>query len=169
MGWRTPSDLSSQPWEIQQAAEWARQRRVASLEAFLKQGVPPQSVSWQIQTPPGDSGTFPVMVQVEGAAPITLRIVVGDRDPPAPSQFDATSGPVRAVKIVYPASEEKRVFWAPFGRLFGPKGYENAGIAHSENRLARILRPSWDAGWLLTYLAAYLPAMYLCRKALGIA
>lgn len=167
--WRTPSDLSAQPWEIQQAAESARRQRMSSLEAFLKQGVPPRNVSWKLRTPARTPGVFPVTVQVEGAAPVTLRIVLGDGNPPAPAEFEADRGPIRRVKIVYPHTETKRVFWAPFGRLFGPSGYEDAGLAHSENPLAHILRPSWDAGWLLTYLAAYLPAMYLCRKVLGIA
>ncbi len=167
--WRVPSDLSAQPWDVRQAADDARRRKVASLESFLKAGVPPQSVSWQLHTTADTAGTFPVTVSVAGAPPVTLRIVLGDRDAPSPVLFTDDHGPLRSLKIVYPATEQKRVFWAPFARLFGPPGYENAGLPHSEHRLARIFRPSWDAGWLLTYLAAYLPAMYLFRKGLGIA
>ena len=67
--WRVPSDLSAQPWEIQQAAELARQQKLPELEAYLRAGVPPQNVSWQVRSASGASGRFPITVRVGSAAP----------------------------------------------------------------------------------------------------
>jgi hypothetical protein len=85
--------------------------------------------------------------------------VVGDAWPPAfaedvgegrPAQaVRGTPGnPVRLVKVTYfaPKQPGQDVFWAPLTRI---------GCR-------------WDAGWLWTYLAAYLPVLFLLRWLLRI-
>ena len=104
-----------------------RQQKVPDLEAYLRGGVPPQSISWQVQSSDEVRGTFPVAVRVADRPPVTLHIVLGDQDPPSPAEFTDDSGLIRALKIEYPKSDTKRIFSAPFGRLFGPAGYESAG------------------------------------------
>jgi hypothetical protein len=91
-----------------------------------------------------------------------VHIVLGDRYPPefredlgdgkGPVQVmrpaDGAS-PIRMVKVVYvePKTQGGRAFWTPLAALGWP----------------------WDAGWLLLYIVAYLPAMLLCRWALRLA
>jgi hypothetical protein len=55
--------------------------------------------------------------------------------------------PIRFVRLSYfdPQKEGPAKFWTP---------------------LAAVGFPDWDAGWLLTYLLAYLPAMFLLRRLL---
>ena len=49
--------------------------------------------------------------------------------------------------MVYPAAQEKRIFWAP---------------------LAAVGLKDWDAGWLGVYLLCYLPVMVALRRGLRI-
>ena len=120
-----------------------------ALEAYLRAGVPPQNLMWKVWPPPNAAGTFAVTVAAGGAAPVSLNVVLGDRDPPAPSQArGGASSPVRSVRIVYPPPQQRRIFWAP---------------------LAFLGKSQWDAGWLLTYLIAYLPVMYVLRWLLKVA
>ena len=145
--WRSGS-AATRPWEVELAAGLP-QATPDALEAYLRAGVPPQNVMWKLRPPPDAAGRFAVTVTAGDAAPVSLNVVLGDRHPPAPSEArGAASSPIRSVRIVYPSPGRERVFWAP---------------------LAFVGKPHWDAGWLLTYLIAYLPVMYLLRWLLKVA
>jgi len=121
----------------------------ADLKAFLDAGVPPQGITWKVRAPVRAAGRFAVTVTAPGAAPLTLNVVLGDRYPPSRAEARGDpSSPVRSIRIVYPPPPQKPVFWAPLATL----GWGN-----------------WDAGWLITYLLAYLPAMFLLRRVMGVA
>jgi len=146
---RQPGAADERPWEDIVGAGKSREELAASLEAYLAAGVPPQPVRWVIRTPEGVAGSFPVTVAAGDSPPVKLNIVVGDRCPPAAAEVDGpAASPIRSARIVYPPPETKRIFWAP---------------------LAWLGNGQWDAGWLLTYLIAYLPVMFLSRWILRIA
>ena len=121
----------------------------ADLKAFLDAGVPPQGITWKVRSPARAAGRFAVTVAAPGAAPLSLNVVLGDGYPPSrPEARGDPSSPVRSIRIVYPPPPQNPVFWAPLATL----GWSN-----------------WDAGWLITYLLAYLPAMFLLRRVMGVA
>jgi len=121
----------------------------AELTDRLTAGLEPQNVMWEIKTPSGAQGVFPVSISTRGADPLVLNIVLGDRCPPEPTEvFADGSAPVRSARVIYPPPATKRFFWTPLAWL-------------GDNQ--------WDAGWLITYLLAYLPVMFCLRWILRIA
>ena len=121
----------------------------ADLQAYLDAGVPNRPIKWRITTPKTFDGSFPVTVSAGDAPPITLHLVLGRSKPPAPRRIAGDSGsPIQSVRVDYPTPDRKRIFWAPLA----PLGWDR-----------------WDAGWLLTYLATYLPIMFALRWILRIA
>jgi pyruvate,water dikinase len=146
-----PSDLSNQPWEIQELAEEARRQKLADLDAYLAAGVPPVPMEWTVLTPAGVSHTWPVTVSNRGER-LTLRINLGDRHAPALAEVQNDPGhAIVSVKAIYAQPGRKPTFFAPFGFL----GRSN--IAY------------WDIGWLGVYLLAYIPVMFALRWVLRIA
>ncbi|MGA2068017.1 MAG: PEP/pyruvate-binding domain-containing protein [Thermoguttaceae bacterium] len=158
--WQQPSDLSRDPWELQEAGRWVREALLSDLSDYLKNDIPPQALSWTLTTP-AVGGRYAVALTAGQGAAVETHLVVGDAFPPErkedtgdgkavqvarPAGQDA---PIRLVKVVY--SDERqpghKVFWAPFS------GWG---------------RPDWDAGWLPTYLLAYLLVMFLLRGMLRI-
>ena len=158
---RKPSDLSALPWEMQAAAGAMREAMLADLAEYLKGPMPAQDLSWTVRTPEGRAGRFAVTLTPEGAAPVRAHLVLGERDPPefkedlgdgkGPVQVVRPGGasPIRLVKVTYAGTRTHGAgaFWAPL-----------EGIGGS----------GWDAGWLLTYLAVYLPVMLIFRWILGV-
>ena len=157
--WQRSSDLSSLPWELQESGRWLGRQLVDDLQAYLAHGIPPQPLTWTLQTPAAEPGRYALTLTAGDAAPLSTRLVVGDAWPPAfaedvgegrPAQaVRGTPGnPVRLVKVTYfaPKQPGQDVFWAPLTRI---------GCR-------------WDAGWLWTYLAAYLPVLFLLRWLLRI-
>jgi phosphohistidine swiveling domain-containing protein/uncharacterized membrane protein (DUF106 family) len=139
-----PSDLASLPWEVRESAERFRQADLADLDAYLKAGIPAQPLTWKIRTPEKLSALWPIKVTAGKARPLEANVVVGDAHPPQPTELaNDPSDPLVSLKISYPQSEQKKVFFAPIGH--------------------------YDWGWLWLYLLAYLPAMYGFRWALKIA
>jgi len=143
----TLQSLLENPAELPQDSAWTRQELLADLRDYLRAGVPPQSIMWKVRAPQDAEGRFTVSVTAGQGPPLALDVVLGDRFPPAPAALSA-DGPVKAVKVVYPPPQQKRVFWAP---------------------LAPLGNPQWDAGWLILYLLVYLPIMFLFRWLLRIA
>jgi len=131
------------PWRDVVGSDRSREELCADLEAYLAAAPAEQGVRWEVKTPADAAGRFDVTVKAGDAPPVRLSIVTGDRFPPAPGEVagDSTS-PIRSVKIVYPAPEKTRIFWAP---------------------LAAMGNDRWDAGWLAVYLLAYLPMMFGLR------
>ncbi|MDP6635657.1 MAG: PEP-utilizing enzyme, partial [Phycisphaerae bacterium] len=119
------------------------------LKERISAGVPRQNVMWEIKTPPDIGGSFPAVIRTRGARPLRLHIVTGNNCPPAPMEVlaDAQS-PIKSARVIYPPPETRRIFWTPLA-WFGDN--------------------QWDAGWLLTYLLAYLPVMFCLRWILRIA
>jgi len=155
--WSQPSDLSNQPWEVRSAAVRTRRAMLDDLADYLDAGIPPQTLSWTIRTPPDRPGRFPVTLETEGAEPICVHLVLGDLNPPEPKEdlgdgrgpvqlarAESETSPLRLVKVVYEGNKIQgdQVFWAPLKDL----GWSN-----------------WGAGWLITYLAAYLLVMVPLR------
>jgi len=160
--WQQASDLSAKPWEVERVATLTREETPADLAEFLRGEIPPQNLVWTLRTPDDKPGRFAVALAPEGAAPLRVHVVLGDRYPPefredlqdgkGPVQvMRPTDGasPIRMVKVVYvePKTQGGRAFWTPLAALGWP----------------------WDAGWLLLYIVAYLPAMLLCRWTLRLA
>lgn len=137
--WRDGNDLETYPWEVQAAAEHAREGLLASLDAFLRDGVPPQKLSWRLRVPEGGAGSYTARLAIPGNAPQDFPLVFGPGHPPAPVDFTNDQGPLRSLSVQYPRPLTKRVFWTPLVAVGGP---------------------AWDFGWLGVYLLAYLAVMF---------
>jgi hypothetical protein len=100
------------------------------------------------------SGRFSITVTAGEHPPTSIDVVLGDEYPPAPSRVTGPVGsPVKELRIAYPPSRQKPVFWQPLARL-----------AAYDSRLAMI-----DVGWLWLYILVYLPAIVLIRAVLKVA
>jgi len=155
---KPPADM---PWELREAARVTRDLTVASLDAFLKQPIPAQTMAWTVQTPKNQSGRFPINLRAAGATPVATAIVLGNRHAPeAREDFQDDKGPVQAVirtdpsqpiqniKVLYASQKTKGndVFWKPADHLHALMG-----------------SPGWLASWLIVYLLVYIPAMFLAK------
>jgi pyruvate,water dikinase len=143
--WQPPSDLSAQPWEVREAARLTREEMLGDLKEYLKAGVPPQSLNWQVSSQKENPGRFPVTVNA-GADSLTIDIVLGDAHPPGPSEVLGDGKGLLSLKVIYPPPTKKRTFWEP-GAFIGKH---------------------WDAGWLSVYLIVYLPVMFGLKWALRV-
>jgi hypothetical protein len=146
--YRQPQEKTSGPWELQVAPDVARMETAGDLKRFLDAGLPPQGMTWTIRPAAGASGRFPVSVMTEGHAPVSLNVVLGNQFPPGASSATGGAGsPIRELKVVYPRSSQKPVFWQPLTAL---------GSA-------------LDVGWLMTYLLAYLPVLFILQVLIKVA
>jgi pyruvate,water dikinase len=74
-------------------------------------------------------------------------LVYGNAAPPVACPIGGDdSGPIKSLELAWDVPPERK-FWTPFASL----GWQ------------------WDTGWLLIYLAVYVPAMFLVRWVLGVA
>lgn len=129
------------------------------LKKYLDAGIPAQGITWMIRPPPGTVGKFPVKVIAEGHSPVTADIVLGAEFPPgnlvAKGRHDS---PIRELRVVYPASGQKPIFWEPLARLG----------AHDHIPFAKALS-AMDVGWLWLYILTYLPVLFISRALLKVA
>jgi hypothetical protein len=160
--WRQAEKPSADlPWELREAARVTRDHTLASLDAFLKQPIPAQTMAWTVQTPKNQPGRFPISLCAEGATPVSTFIVLGNRHGPEPKEdFQDGKGPVQAVirtvpdqpiqiiRILYNEQKTKGqdVFWKPVDHIHALLG-----------------SPVWFAPWLIVYLLVYIPAMFLAK------
>jgi len=153
--WRRPVDLSSQPWPVQAAAMHSATVLRADLDAYLAQPIPDQVLAWTVELPER-GGSFPLSIR-SGDHQLKTPLVTGHGVPP-PGKLDLEdgrgavqavqgNGPLRTLSVTYKSPQAPPPFWQPGIRL----GWH------------------WDAGWLWTYLIAYLPAMLLAKRLLRIA
>jgi len=136
--------------------EQAKSRGEASsnLRRFLASGsLPPRPIRWTIRTPEAP-GAWPIAVRGPDGSTAWMKIVVGDAHPPAPTEAAGDDAPIRSVKLVYERAPQ-RPFWTPLAAVTWQP------IVHRQWN-------HWDAGWLITYLLAYLPAMWVWRRVLGV-
>jgi hypothetical protein len=139
--WQQPGSTNL-PWE-----QLSREQAMTDLRDYLAHGIPPQSVSWKINSTPNNSGRFPVQISLPNHAPLTINAVLGESHAPEPLEItDHDAKGIVSAKIVHPRSDQKRIFWAPFAWAGKP----------------------WDAGWLWLYMIVYLPVMFGCKWILGV-
>lgn len=156
--YRQSQTQTNLPWELQTVPNSNREQAAKDLQNYLAAGVPPQGITWMIRPPADITGRFAVSVVVDGHTPLTVNIVMGRDFPPA--KLTAAGGPdspVRELRVVYPPAGQKPFFWKPL-----------AGIAGHNVPLAEKLSVM-DVGWLLLYILAYLPALFLSKAALKVA
>jgi pyruvate,water dikinase len=153
--WKSPTPPSDPLLADQIAQAKSRGESPEKLEAFMSGGVKPAPLNWSIR-PPNAAGAFPITVRGSDSAALTLTAVLGDVAPPEPRIVQGDPGTsLSEVQIVYtgvPASG----FWKPFAGVT-TKSFVDRGWNQ------------WEVGWLVVYLIAYLPAMFLARKMLRLA
>ncbi len=162
--WRRESDLSKQPWELQEAGRWTGRMLAHDLAEYLKHDIPAQTLSWTLATPE-EAGRFSVTLQPEGREAVEVVLATGNDQPPEPKEDlgdgkpvqvlrpgDADS-PIQSVKVTWSEKKEQGQdkFWAPLAAW--------EGSAWSK----------WDIGWLLLYIMVYVPAMFVLRWVLRLA
>jgi hypothetical protein len=146
--WSEGAGKAKLPKGAEEAVLLARER-LADLEAYLEDGVPPRTLMWKVRAPEGASGKFPVTVRTEGEEPLSLDVILGDRHPPGPAEMLGDPGwKLVSVKVVYPAPAGKLTFWAPLGFA----GVKDLGL-----------------GWIWVYILVYVPAMFALKFTLRIA
>lgn len=160
--WRLPSEPPpGLPWDILAAGAKTREEMLADLGTYLKSPLPPQELAWTLKSPPDAVGRFGISVVSRNETPLKMFAIFGDRFPPGDREvLDAKKGAVQIVRAPAPGDpislvrlqyRQQKVagegaFWLPF-KSFGFQ---------------------WDPGWLLAYIAAYIPAMMFFRWLLRI-
>ena len=149
------------PWELREAARVTRDHTLASLDAFLKQPIPAQTIAWTVQSPKNQPGRFPIRLCADGATPVSTFIVLGNRQGPEPKvDFQNGKGlvqgmiltdlaqPIQNIKVLYASlrTRDKDLFWKPADHIHVLLG-----------------SPIWLTPWLIVYLLAYIPAMFLAK------
>ncbi len=148
--YREPQSNPGGPWELQVAPDVARMQTASNLKSYLDAGLPPQGMTWTLRPAAGTAGRFPVSVVTDGHPPVGINVVLGNQYPPAPLAAAGGAGsPLKEVRVVYPGSATKPVFWQPLAALG----------TDSEVALVRWLA-SMDIGWLWLYLIVYMPVLF---------
>ncbi len=156
-------DEATVSWDLQAATIWAREQMLADLDAYLANPIAPRWIAWTVFTPVDEGGRFPIAAEAgDDNEVLRTHLVLGTRHRPEPREIDdpqrpvlqkvtaRTAGPLRELEVAYRRQltyDDIHYFWRPFMFL---------GIG-------------WNFGWLMTYLAVYLPAMFLSRWALRVA
>ncbi|EMI42619.1 PEP/pyruvate-binding domain-containing protein [Rhodopirellula sp. SWK7] len=146
--WQT-SELMEYPWEIQAAGDHAREALVGSLNAFLREGIPPQKLSWRLNVPGDAVGRHLVrLYPPPPSEPVEIPIAFGDAQPPVATDIFTPEGSgVVSLEVIHPRPLTQRIFWTPLASVGGP---------------------AWDFGWLGAYLVAYLAVMLIGKRLLRI-
>lgn len=155
--WNVRNDLSHlATWEEQAAAMQAREAMLADLRGFLDRGLAPMDMAWIVYPPQGAAGRFPLRLVTGDGQTVGSVAVLGPAAAPEPRELvdplrppmQVVSGrdglPIRELRVSYAHKLERGadVFWAP---------------------VERFTVPPLLSGWLLVYILAYLPSMYLAR------
>jgi pyruvate,water dikinase len=162
--WQGAGDAAAAlPPGLQDLARLVGQSLQADLADYLAGRIPPQTLSWILYTPADQPGRFPIALRAEGTAPLGTRLVLGNAYPPEP-KLDLGDGkrPVQWVQSADPASP---IRWLKVS-------YAEAKTRGSDRfwtPLAAWGWGDWDTGWLLTYLAVYVPLMLVLRWCLRLA
>lgn len=155
--WSARADFSHlATWEEQASVMQAREAVLADLRGFLDRGIPPMEMAWRIYPPEGVEGRFPFRLRTASGEEIASVAVLGPAAAPEPREVidpkkppmqvvrgkDKT--PFREMRVSYARNLERGadVFWPP---------------------VERFTSPPLLSGWLVVYILAYLPAMYISR------
>jgi pyruvate,water dikinase len=144
--WQTASDLRDFPWELQTAADQAREIMLNSLNAYLAADIPPQTLTWRIRVPQDAQGHYRVTARLGEGVSFPLTLAFGNAAPPVPGTLIPNRSPLLSLEAVYPRPLRQRRFWTPLAVLGG----------------------SWDLGWLGAYIVSYLLVMLVAKRRLGI-
>jgi hypothetical protein len=102
---------------------------------------------------------MPIELTTPGQPALTIEMVLGDENPPAPTRiFGPSIGPIKAIHLVYAKPRVGQFFWQPFASL---AKFSNVPFAANLS----VLEPNWL--WL--YLLVYIPTMLVARRGLGVA
>ena len=146
-------------WELQAVPDLAKEQTANNLQRYLDAGIPPQGITWMIRPPAGTIGRFAVKVVADGHPPVAVNIALGEEFPPGHlTAAGSANSPVTGLRVVYPPSGKKPVFWQP---LAGLAGHPQVPFA---DKLAVM-----DLGWLWLYILAYLPALFISKALLKVA
>ena len=156
---RKPQTQPEVPWELRLVPDLARQQTADDLDKYLQAGVPPQGITWTIRSPAGTAGKFSVRAIAEGHAPVTANLVLGPEFPPGHlvTRGD-TDSPIKELRVVYPPSTQKPVFWQPLAAL----------AARDHVPFAKALS-TLDVRWLWLYILVYVPVLFISRTILKVA
>ena len=156
-GTKTPPQPPAATAAVVTAAR--RMQTASSLKSYLDAGLPPQGMTWTIRPSAGTAGRFPVSMVTEGHPPVGINVVLGNQYPPGTLAVAGSAhSPVKELRVVYPGSSRKPVFWQPLAPLGSDRG---PAIL---NWLATI-----DIGWLWLYLLTYLPVLFILQALMKVA
>ncbi len=150
-------------WSVGAAAAAARAGALASLHDYLARPLPSRELQWQVETP-ATPGRSTITLRSGDAVIASMPLTVGaDLPPPATELIVRANQPAKLLQVVRPLSgpvvrvlaivkdaqalEKPPAFLQPFARF----GWH------------------WDPGWIVFYIAVYLPAMFLVRWLLRVA
>jgi pyruvate,water dikinase len=154
--WQKESNYKDLPWELREVGQWARGDLLADLTAYLKDRLPPRTLAWSVRTP-GEAGRFTVTLSYPGGQPVAADLVLGDAFAPPPRE-DLGDG--KAVGVFRPSDPESKI--------------QSVAVRYEQKPPGKFYTPfaavgsSWDVGWLLLYVAVYLPVMLACRWVLRV-
>ncbi len=141
-------DPAGIPARLVHASGRSRDDMARDLRSFLAAGtLPPQSKRWNLVADDRTAGRFPITFAVPNHTPLTVYAVLGDEYPPEPEETIANPDTgLISVRLTYVKSMERRPFWP----ILGTFGFS-------------------DWAWLVVYLVAYLPVMFIARWVLRVA
>lgn len=157
--WMAAKSSDDLPWDVLAAARATRQQLIASLDSFLSEQMPAQTLAWTAKLP-SQPGLYTAHLATGNGSPVDLRIACGRQTLPQPLAITGHPDSVDAVTVVNPPKlADELIFCQPLAFI--------GNLAPQSQWLFRVA--SWDIGWLGLYLIGYLPAMFLSRLFLRVA
>ncbi|MBF0196980.1 MAG: hypothetical protein HQL32_04690 [Planctomycetes bacterium] len=138
--WQNASGMDNLPWEVQAAGDHARQVMLNSLNAYLKNGISPQKITWLIDIPESADGNHHVTLNMAENKSASFQLAFGKSVPPPEATIPLHHPALKLITVNYPRALQKESFWTPLVSLGGSE---------------------YDFGWLGVYLLAYLPIMFI--------
>jgi hypothetical protein len=141
---------------------------IADLTQCLDGRIPPHQLTWTLHAPSQQPGRYPVALSAGDEPAIRTSLVLGDRFPPEPKEdLGDGRGPLQVVRPQADSPIDRVTVTYQFPRTLGDRVF----FAPLERIPMQVLQDRgwsrWDAGWLLTYIAAYLltlaPVRWLLR------
>lgn len=169
--WKADTTPATLPWAVGAAAEAARTATLASLQRYLAQPQPSAELMWDIELP-ATPGTFDIGIiggisgNAAGASTWgTIRLITGDElPPPAVELVERAHQPAKLLQVVRPLGAH------PLQQIVAlPKDSQALATPPAFLQPFAMLGWHWDPGWILFYIAVYLPVMFVVRWLLKVA